>query len=226
MDLLRNASIKLKLEAIILFITATVLLLSLLLFMVFEINSARGEAVTRLQSLALLLGANSSAAITFSDQDTANDILATLSTQQDVIEATITLNNGDRFARYVSTKFDATSKPERETAPVASYFRLITVEEPILLDGEGIGTLHIVGDMSRAKSILLQQSLLVLGVYIVSMVFAFWLSNRFQRLISKPVQQLLRTMKKVAVKRDFTHRAHRLSNDELGSLVDGFNAML
>ncbi|MEW8430241.1 MAG: HAMP domain-containing protein, partial [gamma proteobacterium symbiont of Ctena orbiculata] len=226
MDLLRNASIKLKLEAIILFITATVLLLSLLLFMVFEINSARGEAVTRLQSLALLLGANSSAAITFSDQDTANDILATLSTQQDVIEATITLNNGDRFARYVSAKFEATSKPERETTPVASYFRLITVEEPILLDGEGIGTLHIVGDMSRAKSILLQQSLLVLGVYIVSMVFAFWLSNRFQRLISKPVQQLLRTMKKVAVKRDFTHRAHRLSNDELGSLVDGFNAML
>ncbi|MEW8303204.1 MAG: ATP-binding protein, partial [Candidatus Thiodiazotropha sp.] len=226
MDLLRNASIKLKLEAIILFITATVLLLSLLLFMVFEINSARGEAATRLQSLALLLGANSSAAITFSDQDTANDILATLSTQQDVIEATITLNNGDRFARYVSAKFEATSKPERETTPVASYFRLITVEEPILLDGEGIGTLHIVGDMSRAKSILLQQSLLVLGVYIVSMVFAFWLSNRFQRLISKPVQQLLRTMKKVAVKRDFTHRAHRLSNDELGSLVDGFNAML
>ncbi|MBT2987984.1 MAG: hypothetical protein B6D72_10965 [gamma proteobacterium symbiont of Ctena orbiculata] len=226
MDLLRNASIKHKLEAIILMITATVLLLSLLLFMVFEINSARSEAATRLQSLALLLGANSSAAITFSDQDTANDILATLSTQQDVIEATIVLTNGDRFARYASAKFEATSKLDRERTSVGSYFRLITVKEPILLDGESIGMLHIVGDMSRAKSILLQQSLLVLGVYIVSMVFAFWLSNRFQRLISKPVQQLLRTMKKVAVRRDFTHRAKRLSNDELGSLVDGFNAML
>ncbi|MES9992875.1 MAG: ATP-binding protein [Candidatus Thiodiazotropha sp.] len=226
MDLLRNASIKHKLEVIILFITASVLLLSLLLFMIFEITSARSEAATRLQSLALLLGANSNAAITFNDQDTANDILATLSTQQDVIEASIILNNGNSFARYVSDKFEASRNIKRYDTSISSYFRLITVKEPILLDGESIGTLQIVGDMSRAKLILFHQSILALAVYIVSMVFAFWLSNRFQHLISKPIQQLLRTMKKVAVKRDFTHRAKRLSNDELGSLVDGFNAML
>ncbi|MGD9172273.1 MAG: CHASE sensor domain-containing protein, partial [Candidatus Thiodiazotropha sp.] len=89
MHLLQNASIKHKLEAIILVTTASALLLSLLLFMTVEINSARGETAARLQSLALLLGANSSAAITFNDYSTAEDILETLSTQKDVINATI-----------------------------------------------------------------------------------------------------------------------------------------
>jgi signal transduction histidine kinase/DNA-binding response OmpR family regulator len=226
MYLLRNASIKHKLEAIILVTTASVLLLSLLLFMLVEINSARGETATRLQSLAMLLGANSSAAITFNDRRTANDILATLSTQKDVLEAAIFLDNGDTFATYISTNYRTIDDISNTMSTFSSYFRLVTVNQEISLDGEIIGSLRIIGDMRRAHSLLLHQSLMVLGVFIISMMFAFWLSNRFQRVISKPVQQLLRTMKKVAVKRDFSHRAKRLSNDELGSLVDGFNAML
>jgi signal transduction histidine kinase/DNA-binding response OmpR family regulator len=194
--------------------------------MIVEINSARGETAARLQSIALLLGANSSAAITFSDFSTAKDILATLSTQKDVVEATIFLDNGDVFASYLSANFSTAKDLNKDRVLFTSYFTLVSVNEAILLDGERIGSLRIVGDMSRARSLLLHQSLMVLGVFIVSMLFAFWLSNRFQRVISKPVQQLLRTMKKVAVKRDFSHRAKRLSNDELGILVDGFNAML
>ncbi|MES9972289.1 MAG: ATP-binding protein [Candidatus Thiodiazotropha sp.] len=226
MNLLRNASIKHKLEVIILLITASALFLSLLLFMILEMRTARGEAETRLQSLALLLGANSSAAITFNDRNTASDILATLSTQNDVIEAVIFLENDDIFARYRADNITAVDDLAIDKSTVGSYFSLVAVEEIISLDGETIGSLRIVGDMSRARSLLFHQSLMALGVFIVSMLFAFWLSNRFQRVISQPVQQLLRTMKKVAVKRDFSHRAKRLSNDELGSLVDGFNAML
>jgi signal transduction histidine kinase/CheY-like chemotaxis protein/HPt (histidine-containing phosphotransfer) domain-containing protein len=226
MYLLRNASIKHKLEAIILVTTASVLLLSLLLFMIVEINTARSDTASRLQSLAMLLGANSNAAITFNDHRTARDILATLSTQKDVIEATIFLENGNTFANYKSIDFKHIEETSNDSNTILSSFKLVTVTEEILLDGERIGSLRIIGDMSKAHSLLLQQSLLVLGVFIISMLFALWLSNRFQRVISKPVQQLLRTMKKVAIKRDFSHRAKRLSNDELGSLVDGFNAML
>jgi signal transduction histidine kinase/ActR/RegA family two-component response regulator len=226
MHLLQNASIKHKLEAIILVTTASALLLSLLLFMTVEINSARGETAARLQSLALLLGANSSAAITFNDYSTAEDILETLSTQKDVINATIFLENGDVFASYLATNYATIEDGNEDSSLIDTYFSLVSVNQPIFLDSERIGSLSIVGDMSRARSLLFHQSLMILGAFIVSMLFAFWLSNRFQRVISKPVQQLLRTMKKIAVKRDFSHRAKRLSNDELGSLVDGFNAML
>ncbi|MEW8459732.1 MAG: CHASE sensor domain-containing protein, partial [Candidatus Thiodiazotropha endolucinida] len=133
MYLLRNASIKHKLEAIILVTTASVLLLSLLLFMIVEINSARGETAARLQSLAILLGANSSAAITFDDQSTAKDILATLSTQKDVVEATIFLNNGDSFARYQSENYKSTLDFSNDRSGIGSYFKLVAIKEKILL---------------------------------------------------------------------------------------------
>ncbi|MCU7919172.1 MAG: response regulator [Candidatus Thiodiazotropha sp. (ex Epidulcina cf. delphinae)] len=226
MKLLRNASIKQKLEAIILATAASVLLLSLFLFMVVEIKSARGEAATRLQALATLLGANSSAALAFHDQQTAADILATLSTQNDVVRASILRRGGKIFAEYRSPHFEAVGEVGRKEALNEFYFGWVAVEEPIILDGESIGYFRIVGDMSRARSALVQQSLLVLGVFIVSMLFALLLSSRFQRVVSVPVRQLLDTMEAVAAKRDFGRRAERISNDELGTLVDGFNIML
>ncbi|MCU7883515.1 MAG: response regulator [Candidatus Thiodiazotropha sp. (ex Lucinoma annulata)] len=226
MYLLHNASIKQKLEAIILVTAASVLLLNLFLFMVVEISSARSEAATRLQALALLLGANSSAAITFNDRETASDVLATLSTQDDVVEATIFLQDGAIFANYRSPHFQAGVEASHADAIKESYFGWVTAEEVIVLDNETIGSLRIIGDMNKARTTLLQQSLLILGVFIISMLLALLLSSRFQRIVSTPVQQLLDTMKMVAAKRDFSHRAKRISNDELGNLVDGFNIML
>ncbi|MCU7932328.1 MAG: response regulator [Candidatus Thiodiazotropha sp. (ex Codakia rugifera)] len=226
MYLLRNASIKQKLEAIILVTAASVLLLNLILFMVVEISSARSEAATRLQALALLLGANSSAAIAFNDKETASDVLSTLSTQDDAVEATIFLRDGAIFANYRSPHFQAGVEASDAGAIKESYFGWVTVEEEIVLDGESIGSLHIIGDMKKARTTLLQQSLLMLGVFVISMLLALLLSSRFQRIVSTPVQQLLDTMKMVAAKRDFSHRAKRISNDELGNLVDGFNIML
>ena len=226
MNLLHNASIKQKLEAIILATAASVLLLSLFLFMVVEISSARGEAITRLQALATLLGANSSAAITFRDQQTANDILSTLATQNDVIRASIHNPDGNVFAEYRSLHYESLKLRGGDAPRNLLLYGWVEVEEPITLDGEPIGYFRIVGDMSNARSALIQQSLLILGVFIISMLLALLLSNRFQRIVSAPVRQLLATMEAVAANRDFARRAKRISNDELGTLVDGFNVML
>ncbi len=224
--ILRNAPIKQKLEAIILVTAAAVLLLSLSLFMAVEINSARDEGEARLSTLASVLGANSSAAIAFNDSFTAEEILRTLSTQQDILHAAIHLENGNVLAEY-----RAGSLPDIEAARVppggqGSLFSNISIEEPIVLDGEVIGYFQIIGDMSRAREILQQQALLGLGVFFVSMLLALLLSSRLQRVISVPVRRLLDTMSTVATQRDFSCRAERIGNDELGNLVDGFNSML
>lgn len=222
MNILLNASIKQKIEAIILTTAASVLLLSLFLFMAFEFNSAQGEAITKLQTLAKLLGANSSAAIAFRDQETAEDILSTLATQHSVVNAKILNLNRKVFAEYHSSQ----SETETDISDNQSLFGWVAVEEPIILDEELIGYFVIVGDMSNVRSTLVQQSLLILGVFILSMLFALLLSNYFQKFVSVPVRQLLTTMGAVTSERDFSKRAKRISNDELGTLVDEFNVML
>ena len=214
-----NASIKQKLQAIILFTAAAVLLLSLSLFMMLEIASSRNETEARLQSLATVLGANNRAAITFGDSKTASEILSTLSTLEDVLAAGITVN-GKHLAEYrkhgfTGTNTDSAMPPEQ-----------IRVDKDIIFDNETIGHIYIIGDLSQAHAVLIQQAYMGLGIFIVSMLLALILSNRLQRVISTPVRRLLDTMETVAEKRDFSCRAERYSNDELGTLVEGFNSML
>ncbi|MEJ2622213.1 MAG: ATP-binding protein [Candidatus Thiodiazotropha sp.] len=226
MKLLHNASIKQKIEAIILTTAASVLLLSLLLFMAFEINSARDETLSKLQNLARVLGANSSAAITFRDDQTAADILSTLATQSDVVSAKILNLNRQIFAKYQGAAQNSDTKQTTHTTSSFELFGLVEAEEPIVLDEELIGYFVIVGNMDSARTALIHQALLILGVFIISMLFALLLSNRFQNIVSAPIRQLLSTMVAITVDRDFSRRAMRVSNDELGTLVDEFNTML
>ena len=55
---------------------------------------------------------------------------------------------------------------------------------------------------------------------------AFLLAAKFQRIISEPVVHLARTMMTVSAKQNYAIRAEKQSQDELGALIDGFNAML
>ncbi len=223
---LRDASIKHKLEAIILATAAAVLLLSLILSMVVNISVARDEAATYLQSLAAVLGANGSAALAFHDPETAAEVLATLSTHDDVVRAAILRLDGGMFAEYRSPQFEIADEAVRQRQEPGFLFGRVMVEEPIIFDQELIGHFRLVGDMRRMHASLLRQSVLALGVFAVSMLVAFLLSSRLQRVVSVPVQRLLKTMRAVAVGRDFSRRADRIGNDELGILTDGFNGML
>ncbi len=224
--ILENASIKKKLETIILVTTATVLLLNFLLFMVAEINSAQGDSYQRMKSLATVLGANSSAAITFHDNNAATQVLATLSSQEDIIWAGILLNGNDIFAEYRSQKTASVDIFDHNNLKQDWLLRNVEVKELIVLDGETIGEIHIIGDTGNAYKALIEQLYLGLGIFTISMLAALLLSSRLQRVVSVPVRRLLETMDAVTVRRDFSRRAERFSNDELGTLVDNFNVML
>ncbi len=224
--MLRDVSIKHKLEAIILVTAAAVLLISMVMFMLVELLTARNETTTHLQALATLVGENSGAAVTFRDTQTATEILNTLASQDDVLWADIHRLNGDVFAVYRSPRFAADWATRHEAHSSGILLDNVMVREPVKVAGETLGYIHIVGDMSWARTILERQSLLGLVVFGISMLLAVLISSRLHRVVSVPVRQLLNTMNAVAVKRDFSSRAEHHSNDELGILVASFNDML
>jgi light-regulated signal transduction histidine kinase (bacteriophytochrome)/HAMP domain-containing protein len=67
---------------------------------------------------------------------------------------------------------------------------------------------------------------MVLGVVAVASLVAFVLAMRLQRHITEPVLALASTAKTVSETPDFSVRAERFDDDELGELTDAFNAML
>src|ERR1700730_14875387 len=55
---------------------------------------------------------------------------------------------------------------------------------------------------------------------------AYVMAARLQRPISNPILELAWTTKMVTGTRDYSIRAGKKSNDEVGVLIDGFNEML
>src|SRR5207245_6454570 len=68
------------------------------------------------------------------------------------------------------------------------------------------------------------------GIVIVVMIgaglVACLIYTRQQRVISQPLLDLSRTANAVAGEKNYSLRAVKQSEDELGRLIDGFNAML
>src|SRR3989475_7024116 len=63
-------------------------------------------------------------------------------------------------------------------------------------------------------------------VMLISCLVAFLISYKLQPLIARPVMDLVRTAKVVTEKKDYLVRAHKVSEDEIGALIDAFTKML
>jgi light-regulated signal transduction histidine kinase (bacteriophytochrome) len=68
--------------------------------------------------------------------------------------------------------------------------------------------------------------LILFVVLFVSALVATLVTARLQRILSVPILELAHTAKSISDKRDYTLRASKHSEDEIGAAVDAFNQML
>jgi two-component system sensor histidine kinase/response regulator len=68
--------------------------------------------------------------------------------------------------------------------------------------------------------------LMTLAASAAAVLTAYWLAARLQEQISGPIVNLAQTMQRVSSEEDYSLRVERNSQDEVGSLIDGFNQML
>jgi len=103
---------------------------------------------------------------------------------------------------------------------------LIDLRMPILLDGETIAALHLRADLAQMYDII--DAYLVLAAFVVFLLIAVALvmASRIQKVVTEPVLGLLATMQAVSSEQDYTIRARKHADDELGQVSDGFNRMI
>src|SRR5205807_2145648 len=96
----------------------------------------------------------------------------------------------------------------------------------VTLNGDRVGTLFLMSDM-RQWSMRAQRYAKICFVFaLMSAFLAFLVSSKLQKLISGPIMHLEDTMKMVSANKNYEVRAVKSYSDEIGSLMDGFNAML
>ena len=227
MTAFKEISIKHKLRVIITSAGLTVVLLSSLAFLGYDLPAYRRSMTNELTILAEVVGANSTAALTFNDPVAAREILQGLKAQPSITAARIYSSDGKVFAEYVSEDRPGdlpTRAPDGEQASFGSD--RFTLSQKVFLDGQPIGTIYLESDLqdlrSRMKHYIGIAALILLG----STLLAFTMSARLERVISEPLLHLANTARAVTAEKNYSIRANKVGKDEVGQLIDGFNEML
>jgi signal transduction histidine kinase len=96
----------------------------------------------------------------------------------------------------------------------------------IVMDGEAVGVLQIVVDLSQYNEEISSYIVLAGEITLVLLLLAMALAWSLQGLISKPILRLSDIMQRVARDRDYKVRVRKHGNDEIGTLIDCFHEML
>ena len=104
--------------------------------------------------------------------------------------------------------------------------RHIVLFHSIVLNGDSIGAIYIEADLVDLHDRMLRFVAIDLVVLVGSLAVAFLLSYRLQRIISGPIQELAETASSVSAHENYSIRAVKTSDDEIGVLFDQFNGML
>jgi signal transduction histidine kinase len=222
---LRNVPIRRKLMLIALLTTGGTLLIAGSALILFNVLKFRNEMVTNLSSLADVVARNSTAALSFLDPGAGADTLRSLSARKPIVAAALYDGNRNLFARYQpGPAVDFPARPGRDGS--ASIDGGLIVFHPVVLKGKRIGTVYLRSDLSELTDRIKVQAIAVGAVFLFSGLAAVFLSSGLQRLVSGPVLDLSETAKAVTEKQDYSLRAEKRGDDELGQLVDAFNQML
>src|SRR5207248_1846947 len=108
-----KASIQRKQTWIIMLICGVALLCACASFVTYEVNVFRKEMVHHLETLADIIGNNSTAALDFNDEKSAQETLAALKAERNIVAACIYTKDGRVFARYVRENSRSASVPPR-----------------------------------------------------------------------------------------------------------------
>jgi len=224
----RGLSIRHKLQGIVMLTSGVALLVASAAFTLYDRSTFLNAKAQDLNASAEMVGSNSTAALSFADVKSAREILAALQAKQNVVNACIYDKDGKVFAKYSreATGEDFSPPPAQLQVTTIIGRNNMVLFRPITLNGESIGTIFIEADLGDLHERMTRFVEIASLVSLVSLAIAFLLSSRLQRLISGPIQRLADTASLVSAREDYSVRATKSSDDEIGILFDQFNGML
>ena len=227
MTTFRDMPIRKKLMVSIMSTSAVVMLLMMATFFTYEFFSLRQTTIRQLATLGEITAANSTAALAFQNQRDAEEILDALKAQQYIVAAAIYDRNGQLFSHYPKTL----KSEDLPSAPADLGYRFgeshLAGFQPMIERDRRLGTLYLKLD---AGTILWNWfrgvSEIAVPIMVLVLLVAYALSRMLQRQISLPILGLADTARIVSMENDYSIRATKQGNDELGFLTDAFNRML
>ncbi|MDD1605747.1 MAG: EAL domain-containing protein [Methylococcaceae bacterium] len=222
-----NLPISRKLLLIAVFPSVLSLLVVSIFILVLEISEFQKYTQDDLSAIATIIANRSTAALIYNDKKVAQENLTAISTLPEIQVACL-YKKDDKlvFAEFLREHSTWTCPLSIEDHVTHFTNTHLYVVQPIMVDTEQAGTVYIHANFTAAYWHKIQfiglLSLVLLSVSIV----AFLLSTPLLRLISAPISKLVAAAEAISASHDYSLRAVKSNDDELGVLVDAFNALI
>jgi len=222
-----QSRIKRKLMAMLLLTSGVVLVLTCGAFFAYEMLTFRQATLRQLTTIGQIVAANSTAALAFENQNDAAEVLAALKAERHIVGACLYDGTGRVFSTYPPS-LSISAFPR---APGQDGFRFTQSRAagflPVAESGtKRLGTLYLESDLAAVRERFRSYVSIVVLVITLSLLAAYLLSSVMQQQISRPILALTDTAHAISERHDYSVRATRLGDDELGQLTDAFNQML
>jgi signal transduction histidine kinase len=224
---IRDWPIKRKLTAILLLISGLVLLLTSAAFVAYVVVTNRQTIKIHLATRSRILAANSTAALAFANERDAAEILAALKYDPHMVAGALY----DRDGRALATYPAAAAADLIPAAPEPDGYRFergrLVAFTPVAQEGnQRLGTLYVASDTKAVSDALRLSVVIAVVVLAIAMLAAYVLAAALQGRISAPILALAETATAASTRQDYSLRAPKFGEDELGTLTDAFNQML
>lgn len=237
---LGTVRIQAKLTAIMVLTGMVVILMAMVAVVATQTGQIHRIVNDELHTLSSVISWNCRAAIAFEDREAAAKTLATLKVKPGIVAAYLYDAEGKIFSSYLDQEQSTALEQEHpfslsaqklETSGNADSVDQIMagnlhVLRPVMIDGERVGTLQLVDDLSDLDRIIKGVYKITVLIILAALLVIFLLSTRLQRIFSDPIHQLIAAMQEVSQSRNYATRVNKTSSDEFGDLADVFNQML
>ena len=223
--MLNRLSIRQKLTAMLMLISGVVLALASIAFVTWDFFRFRADLEADLVTQAQLVLENTGAAVTFNDPVAATETLEMLEIHPHTQLACLYLVDGSLFALKSFGPEPDQCPPSPTLGTLLGPDRIYVTEQ--LSRGRNPGAiLMIADDLQAQRARLRTQATAVAAILVAGLLISFLLSSSLQRIVGTPLAALSQTARTIADRGDYSIRATRSTNDEIGVLVQAFNRML
>ncbi len=227
---LRLTTFKAKLISLMIGVTFISLLVASSGLAIIQIKNFRNSLEQSTISNAAILAFNLAPALVFDDKDSAKQLLSSFKTSPHVNTANVYKINDQNeltlITRFPEGTFDAPATNIRDY--LTPYFngRAHQLTYPIELDGDVIGYIYIQSTFSQIDEFKSEMTKTFIITMLVCLLLALVISLKFQRILLRPLSNLVALTEKISRNKDYSLRVENTSGDEFSHLAHSFNHML
>ncbi|MFT7410591.1 MAG: diguanylate cyclase (GGDEF)-like protein/PAS domain S-box-containing protein [Oleispira sp.] len=225
MKLLDAQTVRTKFVILAVTTSTLMLLLATTAFLSLELHFGKQDLNKKISIIGQIIAEHSTTALIFRDDKLLRSNLASLSADSSLIKSCLYDKEKVLVASY-ETADTLKGCPQMLGTLKANKSSYIEQYFPVELDNQVIGTLYLACHNGEIINRVKHLSFFAVGILFSTFLLTLLMATRLQRVVTSPLRLLADTISSIIQRNDFSIRANKHHDDELGQLVDIFNELL